>query len=130
LVEAFPYLILDARYERVREAGVIASQAVLIEIVGLCDGPLGAETFWSGFPKSQARRGLRGIKLVISDAHEGLKRRSGGCLAPAGSAAVCIGIRNDFRAWRRWRGAGPLQLGRGQASAMLPRVADQLRRNG
>jgi len=54
------------------------------EIVGLHIGPSEAETFWSGFLKSLARRGLRGVKLVISDAHEGLKaairrvaRRSG-----------------------------------------------------
>ena len=43
------------------------------EIVGLHIGPSEAETFWSGFLKSLARRGLRGVKLVISDAHEGLK---------------------------------------------------------
>jgi putative transposase len=43
------------------------------EIVGLHIGPSEAETFWSSFLKSLARRGLRGIKLVISDAHEGLK---------------------------------------------------------
>src|SRR5439155_6368973 len=43
------------------------------EIVGLHIGPSEAETFWSGFLKSLTRRGLRGVKLVISDAHEGLK---------------------------------------------------------
>jgi hypothetical protein len=43
------------------------------EIVGIHIGPSEAETFWSTFLKSLARRGLRGIKLVISDAHEGLK---------------------------------------------------------
>jgi hypothetical protein len=43
------------------------------EIVGLHIGLSEAETFWSGFLKSLARRGLRGVKLVISDAHEGLK---------------------------------------------------------
>jgi putative transposase len=43
------------------------------EIVGLHIGPSEAETFWSGFLKSLARRGLRGLKLVITDAHEGLK---------------------------------------------------------
>ena len=43
------------------------------EIVGLHIGPSEAETFWSGFLKSLARRGLRGVKLVITDAHEGLK---------------------------------------------------------
>jgi putative transposase len=43
------------------------------EIVGLHIGPSEAETFWSGFLKSMVRRGLRGVRLVISDAHEGLK---------------------------------------------------------
>ena len=43
------------------------------EIVGLHIGPSEAETFWSGFLKSLSRRGVRGVKLVISDAHEGLK---------------------------------------------------------
>jgi putative transposase len=43
------------------------------EIVGLHIGPSEAEAFWSTFLKSLVRRGLRGVKLVISDAHEGLK---------------------------------------------------------
>ena len=43
------------------------------EIVGLHIGPSEAETFWSSFLKSLVRRGLRGTRLVISDAHEGLK---------------------------------------------------------
>lgn len=43
------------------------------EIVGLGLGPSEAETFWSGFLKGLVKRGLRGVKLVVSDAHEGLK---------------------------------------------------------
>ncbi len=43
------------------------------EIVGLHIGPPEAETFWAIFLKSMLHRGLRGVKLVISDAHEGLK---------------------------------------------------------
>jgi len=43
------------------------------EIVGLHIGPSEAETFWSAFLKTLLRRGLKGVKLVISDAHEGLK---------------------------------------------------------
>ena len=64
-------------------AGRIVSVAAIIavavntdgkrEIVGLHIGPSEAETFWLGFLKSLARRGLRAVKLVISDAHEGLK---------------------------------------------------------
>src|ERR1700726_3148789 len=79
----WPYLWLDATYLKQREGGRIVSVAAIIavavntdgrrEIVGLHIGPSEAETFWSSFLKSLARRGLRGIKLVISDAHEGLK---------------------------------------------------------
>jgi hypothetical protein len=79
----WPYLWLDATYLKQREGGRIVSVAVIIavaantdgkrEIVGLHIGPSEAETFWAGFLKSLVRRGLRGVKLVISDAHEGLK---------------------------------------------------------
>ena len=80
----WPYLWLDATYLRQREGGRVVSVAAIIavavntegkrEIVGLHIGPSEAETFWSGFLKSLVRRGLRGVKLVISDAHEGLKQ--------------------------------------------------------
>jgi transposase-like protein len=79
----WPYLWLDATYLRQREGGRIVSVAAIIavavdvegrrEIVGLHIGPSEAETFWSTFLKSLVKRGLRGVKLVISDAHEGLK---------------------------------------------------------
>ena len=77
------YLWLDATYLKVREGGRIVSVAAIIavaantkgrrEIVGLGIGPSEAETFWADFLKRLTRRGLRGVKLVISDAHEGLK---------------------------------------------------------
>jgi len=79
----WPYLWLDATYLRQREGGRVVSVAAIIavaantegkrEIVGLHIGPSEAETFWSGFLKGLVRRGLKGVKLVISDAHEGLK---------------------------------------------------------
>src|SRR5918998_1795608 len=79
----WPYLWLDATYLRQREGGRIVSVAAIIavacdaegrrEVVGLHIGPSEAETFWSGFLRSLVRRGLRGVRLVISDAHEGLK---------------------------------------------------------
>jgi putative transposase len=79
----WPYLWLDATYLKVREGGRIVSIAAIIavavdtegrrEIVGLHLGPSEAETFWSAFLKGLVKRGLRGVKLVISDAHEGLK---------------------------------------------------------
>jgi putative transposase len=79
----WPYLWLDATYLKVRAAGRIVSVAAIIavavntdgrrEIVGLHLGPSEAEVFWSDFLKSLKARCLTGIKLVISDAHEGLK---------------------------------------------------------
>ena len=79
----WPYLWLDATYVKVRQAGRIVSVAVIIavgvnsdgrrEVLGMDIGPSEAETFWTGFLRKLARRGLRGVKLVISDAHEGLK---------------------------------------------------------
>ena len=82
--ESFPYLILDARYERVREAGVIVSQAVLIAIGIDWDGRrqvLGVElanresrSSWKDFLAGLKGRGLNGVEFVVSDDHEGLKR--------------------------------------------------------
>lgn len=79
----WPYLWLDATYLKVREGGRIVSVAAIIavavdtegkrEIVGLHIGPSEAEPFWSAFLRDLSRRGLKGVKLVISDAHEGLK---------------------------------------------------------
>src|SRR6266513_342775 len=43
------------------------------EVLGMAIGPSEAEPFWTGFLRSLTRRGLRGVKLVISDSHEGLK---------------------------------------------------------
>jgi putative transposase len=77
------YLWLDATYLKVREGGRIVSVAAIIavavstdgrrEIVGLGIGPSEAEPFWSAFLKGLVKRGLSGVKLVISDAHEGLR---------------------------------------------------------
>jgi putative transposase len=79
----WPYLWLDATYVKVRQAGRIVSVAVIIavgvnddgrrEVLGMTVGASEAETFWTEFLRSLARRGLRGVKLAISDAHEGLK---------------------------------------------------------
>jgi putative transposase len=79
----WPYLWIDATYVKVREAGRIVSVAVIIavgvntdgrrEVLGLAVGPSEAEPFWTAFLRSLMRRGLRGVKLVVSDAHEGLK---------------------------------------------------------
>ena len=79
----WPYVWIDATYVKVRSAGRIVSVAVIIavgvntdgirEILGMAVGPSEAEPFWTDFLRSLSRRGLRGVKLVISDAHIGLK---------------------------------------------------------
>jgi putative transposase len=83
LAEAFPYLILDARYERVREGGVITSQAVLVAIGVDWEGRrqvLGVEvanresrSSWGDFLSGLRARGLHGVEYVVSDNHGGLK---------------------------------------------------------
>ena len=79
----WPYLWIDATYLKVRQNGRIVSVAVIVavgvntdgrrEVLGMDIGPSEAEPFWTAFLRKLARRGLRGVKLVISDAHEGLK---------------------------------------------------------
>ena len=145
LVGDWPYLWLDATYLKQREGGRVVSVAAIIavaantegkrEIVGLHIGPSEAETFWSSFLKSMLRRGLRGVKLVISDAHEGLKaaiRRVMGAswqrcrvhwmrnalsYVPKGQQSmVAAALRQTF-----------IQPDRASASQTLRHVADQLR---
>ena len=79
----WPYIWIDATYVKVRQNGRIVSVAVIIavgvnsdgrrEVLGMTIGASEAETFWTEFLRQLARRGLRGVKLVISDAHEGIK---------------------------------------------------------
>src|SRR5665213_3774859 len=79
----WPYLWIDATYVTVRQAGRIVSVAVIIavavntagrrEVLGMAIGASEAETFWIEFLRKLRRRGLAGVKLVISDAHEGIK---------------------------------------------------------
>ncbi|WP_407531160.1 IS256 family transposase [Methylobacterium oryzisoli] len=79
----WPYCWIDATYVKVRQAGRVVSMAVTVavgvntdgrrEVLGMDIGPSEAETFWIEFLRKLARRGLRGVKLVVSDAHEGLK---------------------------------------------------------
>ena len=79
----WPYVWLDATYLKVRQGGRIVSVAAIIavaantdgrrEIIGLGLGPSEAETFWMDFLRGLKARGLDGTKLVISDAHSGLR---------------------------------------------------------
>ncbi len=83
LTGEWPYVWLDATYLKQRQGGRIISVAAIIavaantegrrEIIGLGVGPSEAETFWTDFLRSLRARGLDGVRLVISDAHTGLK---------------------------------------------------------
>ena len=83
LTGQWPYLWLDATYLKSREDGHVVNRALVVavgvndegrrEVLGLACGPAETEAFWLEFLRSLAKRGLSGVKLVISDAHEGLK---------------------------------------------------------
>jgi len=83
----WPYLWIDATYVKTREAGRIVSVAVIVavavntdgqrQVLGMKVGASEAEPFWTEFLRSLTRRGLRGVRLVISDSHEGIKAAVG-----------------------------------------------------
>src|SRR5581483_7798750 len=78
-----PYLWLDATFHKVREGGRVISLANVVavgvntegwrQVLGTDVGPSEDEAFWTRFLRSLVRRGLKGVVLVVSDAHEGLK---------------------------------------------------------
>jgi transposase-like protein len=93
LTEAFPYLILDARYDKVRIDSVIQSQAVLIavgidwegrrQILGVELANRESRSSWREFLLGLKARGLRGVEFVVSDDHDGLKKAIAECLSGA-----------------------------------------------
>ena len=97
--QAYPYVFLDATYCKARVNRRVVSQAVVVatgvaadgrrEVLGFAVGDSEDGAFWTGFLRTLKARGLRGVQLVISDAHEGLK---------AAIAAVLLGA-----AWQRCR---------------------------
>ena len=93
LEEDYPYLILDARYEKVRDQGVIRSQAMQVAIGINWDGRRcmlavemanrESQSSWKEFLLQLKRRGLRGVVMVVSDDHPALKRAIGEVLPAA-----------------------------------------------
>ena len=79
----WPYIWIDATYLKVRRDGRIVSVTAIIavgvnsdgrrEILGMEIGTSEAEPIWTEFLRKLTHRGLRGVKLVVSDAHEGIK---------------------------------------------------------
>src|ERR1700734_2571483 len=139
----WPYVWLDATYVKVRQAGRIVSVAVIIaigvnvdgrrEVLGMDIGPSEAETFWTEFLRKLARRGLRGVKLVISDAHEGIKAAIGKVLHASWQRCRVHFMRNVLaHAGRQGRrvvaiGTAFVQDDAEAASKQWRQVADQLR---
>jgi transposase-like protein len=81
---AYPYLWLDAKVEKVRAGGRVEHRALVVaygvdaagqrEVIGIDVGAAETEAFWREFLRSLVRRGLAGVQLVVSDAHEGLRQ--------------------------------------------------------
>ena len=81
---AYPYLWLDAKYVKVRDHGRVVSKALVVayavhesgirEVLGLDVGEVESGSFWVEFLRSLKRRGLSGVRLAITDQHEGLKQ--------------------------------------------------------
>ncbi|WIM09472.1 MAG: Transposase, mutator type [Enhydrobacter sp.] len=130
---------------KVRQAGRIVSVAVIVavgvnadgrrEVLGMDIGPSEAETFWTAFLRKLTRRGLRGVKLVISDAHEGIKAAISKILTATWQRCRVHFMRNALahagRSGRRVVSAfiatAFAQDDAEQARAQWRRVADQLR---
>jgi len=105
---AFPYLILDARYEKVREGGVIRSRAVQVAIGVDWEGRRNvpavelanreSATSWKDFLVGLKARGLDGVEFVVSDDHEGSGGRSARCCPRRpGSAVTCTCLEQRAR---------------------------------
>ena len=141
----WPYIWLDATYLKVRQDGRIVSVAVIIavgvnsagrrEVLGMAIGASEAETFWTDFLRKLARRGLRGVKLVVSDAHEGIKAAVSKVLSASWQRCRIHFMRNVLahagkqgrRVVAAFIGTAFAQDDAGAAKTQWRQVADQLR---
>ena len=141
----WPYVWVDATYVKVRQAGRIVSAAVIVavgvntdgrrEVLGMDIGPSEAETFWTTFLRKLTRRGLRGVKLMISDAHEGIKAAVSRILTATWQRCrvhfmrnvLAHAGRNGRRVVSAFIATAFAQDDAEQARAQWRRVADQLR---
>ena len=84
LTKAYPYLVIDARYERIRRSGQVVSQGVLVavgisadgyrEVLGVWVAESESESSWGQVFGELKQRGLRGVRYVVSDDHRGMVR--------------------------------------------------------
>ena len=141
----WPYLWLDATYVKARRDHRIVSVAVIVavavntdgrrEVLGMTVGNSEAEPFWTDFLRSLTHRGLRGVKLVISDAHKGLKAAASRVLGATWQHCRVHFLRNAMahagKSQRRvvsaWIGTAFAQGDAQAAQQQWRAVADQLR---
>ena len=141
----WPYVWLDATYVKVRRNHRIVSVAVIIavgvntdgrrEVLGMDIGASEAETFWTDFLRKLRRRGLRGVKLVVSDAHEGIKAAVAKlmnatwqrCRVHAMRNALAHAGKSSRRVVSAFMATAFAQDSAEAAKAQWRRVADQLR---
>jgi putative transposase len=119
---AYPYLMVDARYEKVRVEGRVISQAVLVvmgvtalgrkEILDFCVGDSESEATWGEVCRRLKDRGVRGVQLVVSDAHAGIR----------------AALRRHFQgaAWQRCRVHFKRELGRKVSYKVLKELMKDL----
>jgi len=119
---AYPYLMVDARYEKVRVDGKVVSQAVLVvmgvtalgrkEVLDFCVGDSESESTWGEVFRRLKDRGVRGVKLVVSDAHAGIR----------------AALRRHFQgaAWQRCRVHFKRELGRKVSYKVLKELMKDL----
>jgi len=101
----YPYVWLDAKIERVRDGGSVRHKALVVaygvneqgirEVIGLDVGEAETEAFWTEFLHSLRARGLNGVQLVMSDAHQGLKNAIGRVVA-ARWQRCCVHFARDM----------------------------------
>src|SRR4051812_44175138 len=141
----WPYLWLDATYVKARRNHRIVSIAVIVavavntdgrrEVLGMTTGDSEAEPFWTEFLRSLRRRGLRGVKLVVSDAHDGLKAAITRVLGATWQRCRVHFMRNAMayagktqrRVVSAWIGTAFAQDDADAARQQWRQVADQLR---
>src|SRR5579863_1859515 len=141
----WPYVWLDATYVKVRRNHRIVSVAAIVavgvntdgrrEVLGMDIGPSEAEIFWTEFLRKLRRRGLRAVKLVISDAHEGIKAAVAKlmnatwqrCRVHAMRNALAHAGKSSRRVVSAFIATAFAQASAEAARAQWRRVADQLR---
>ena len=154
----FPYVFLDATYVKAHEGARVVSKAIIVatgvaadgnrEVLGLAVGDSEDKAFWTSFLRSLRQRGLAGVRLVISDAHEGLRdidrqghARRRVATMPSALLAQRAGQGpqgqrgdgrrrdpHDLRSTRRRRRRRPARLDRREARPPVPRGRDHVAR--